>query len=145
TVLASSYLESGKYPQAIAAYEALIGPDSEDAISLNNLAWLYQQTNDKRDVPTARAAYKLKPDVAAIADTYGWILLSRGEKAEALDILQKAAGMAPASADIRYHFAKALAENGKKDAALREAQSVLSLTESSQIMNQVQELVESLR
>lgn len=144
-ILASSYLDAGKYPQAIQTYEALLGPDSKDAVALNNLAWLYQQTGDDRDVPTARAAYELKPDVAAIADTYGWILLSRGRAADALPILQKAAGMAPADADIRYHFAKALAENGKTEAALREAQSVLGLNGSAGTVKLVQALIDGLK
>jgi putative PEP-CTERM system TPR-repeat lipoprotein len=145
SILASSYLDSGKYSEAITAYEALITPDSQDAVALNNLAWLYQQVGDSRDVQTARAAYDLQPGVAAIADTYGWILLSSGQKAEALPILQKAATMAPASADIRYHFAKALAENGKKEAALREAQSILGLSGGSETLQKVQALISELK
>jgi putative PEP-CTERM system TPR-repeat lipoprotein len=145
TVLASSYLESGKYPEAIRTYETLLGPDSKDAAALNNLAWLYQKIGDERDVPTAKAAYELKPDMPAIADTYGWILLSRGRAADALPILQKAAGMAPAAADIRYHFAKALAENGKTEAALREAQSVLGLNGNADTVKEVQALINTLK
>lgn len=144
SILASSYLDSGRYDQSMKMYQAMVGPESKDVVALNNLAWLYQQVGDPRDVETAKAAYELKPDVADIADTYGWILLTRGKPEEALPVLQKAASMAPADADIRYHFAKALAENGKNDAALREAQSILALNGKNETVKQVQALIEQL-
>ena len=145
SVLANAYLQSGKYSNAVTTYEQLLKAGPANYVILNNLAWLYQQTGDSRDIETAKSAYDLKPDEAAVADTYGWILLSHDRKEEALDILKKAAALAPTAPEIRYHFALALAKNGKKEEAKREAEGVLTLNGDSENVRLVKELLQSLQ
>jgi Flp pilus assembly protein TadD len=60
-----------------------------------------------------------------IADTYGWILLEKGDTARALPILEKAAAEAPAAGQIRYHYAVALKKSGRTADARRELETVV--------------------
>ena len=65
-------------------------------------------------------AHELAPDVAAIADTYGWILVQSGDVGGGLAVLKQAVSGATPQPDIRYHYAAALAKAGQRDAARAE-------------------------
>ncbi len=125
--IADIYMTQRQYRQALPIYEKLrVQTKGMDAGVLNNLAFTYQVLGDKRMVPTAQAAYRLAPQSAAVADTYGWILLtSKGNAKLALQLLQRAAKGAPRDPDIRYHLAVAYQVNGNKDQAVKELQTAL--------------------
>ena len=53
-----------------------------------------------------------------IADTYGWLLVDRGETVQAVGILRKAAAHPAATAEIQYHLAAALARKGDRNEAI---------------------------
>jgi putative PEP-CTERM system TPR-repeat lipoprotein len=112
-VYAQALLERGRHAPAIAQYEQALQAGRPGAMALNNLAWLYQQAGDSRAEATARQAFDLAPESAAVADTYGWILVEAGRAAEALPILEKAVRAPGAPAEVRYHHAVALAKGGK--------------------------------
>ncbi len=127
-LLASAYQTSGRNAKALAEYELLVSQAPADAMSLNNLAWLRHQEGDPRAEQAAAAAYQLAAENAAIADTYGWILLEKGEVERALPILSKAA-KATDQPDVQYHYAAALAKSGSAP----QAQEILSkITNSAQ-------------
>jgi len=123
--LAGTYQQLAQNKKAINQYEAIIKQVSDNHAVLNNLAWLYWLEGDERSLETAQKAYQLAPDDSAISDTYGWIMLHKGDKKDALSIIQATVFRAPASPDIRYHLAKALSANGKKDQALKEVSRLL--------------------
>lgn len=118
--LAEEAVAKGETSKAIALYEQSIRGDRPNAMALNNLAWLYHQQGDGRAAETAKRAYDAAPQVAAIADTYGWILVKGGKVQEGLALLQKAVADSGSQPDIRYHYAAALAQAGQKDAARQE-------------------------
>ena len=113
-VLAQCQLESGARAQAIGSYEAVIAGDARNSTALNNLAWLYFETQDKRALSTAERAYELAPDTPEVIDTYGWIMLHEGHMQRALQLLSRAAEMSPDSADVQYHRAVALVRTGEE-------------------------------
>jgi len=115
--LAGSYARRGLTAAAIEQYEALLAQDPNDITALNNLAVLYQQNGDSRALSMARRVYSLAPDNANHADTFGWILLQRGETAEGLQMLEQAARAAPDNAEIGLHLAEALLTVGDTDRA----------------------------
>jgi len=123
--LAEHYQQAGNRRAAIAEYEQAtqVWPG---APALNNLAWLYYETQDPRALDLARRAYEAAPENADISDTYGWILLESGKMEEALVILEAAAKAAPGVAEIQYHYAAALARNGKKEAAATVLKQVIA-------------------
>jgi putative PEP-CTERM system TPR-repeat lipoprotein len=123
-VLAEEYVRTGQSERAIEHYQIAAGGPSPNAMALNNLAWLYQSKGDNRAEATALRAYKAAPQSAAIADTYGWILVENGRPVEGLPILRQASESA-GQPQIRYHYAAALAKVGRSDAARKELDEIV--------------------
>ena len=90
-VLGQYYLQTGRSQRAMAELETVSRQAPNNAVALNNLAWLYYTQGDARAEETARRAHEMAPSNAAIADTYGWILLGKQQTARALELLEKAA------------------------------------------------------
>ena len=109
----------GENEKAKANYEQVLDSMPENTVVLNNLAWLYHETGDERAVTIARKAYDLAPQNAAIADTYGWIMLKAGNHEESLPILEKAHQLQPESEEIALHLAEAYRAAGKNADAQR--------------------------
>ncbi|MEW5943472.1 MAG: XrtA/PEP-CTERM system TPR-repeat protein PrsT [Pseudomonadota bacterium] len=124
--LAQTYMKASRNRQAIEQYELVLKKDANDLVALNNLAWLYYQEKDPRALPTAERVYKLRPDAAFIGDTLGWILVEQGNTARGLEILRKAAAVAPKNPEIAYHYAVALARSGDKAKARRQLEDALA-------------------
>jgi putative PEP-CTERM system TPR-repeat lipoprotein len=114
-VFAQSLMEQGAQAEAIAQYEQVVAGGRPGAMVLNNLAWLYQQAGDSRAEATARKAHEMAPEVGAIADTYGWILVEAGRAAEALPILERAMRDKGAGPEVRFHYGVALAKGGQQE------------------------------
>ncbi len=119
-------ISGGRQSDAIAEYEKVLELAPNNVIALNNLAWIYDEMDDERAVEYARRAYEAAPSCAEIADTYGWIMLRKGNREQAVDLLIKATEAAPENPDIRCHFASALAEAGDNASAIGELESILN-------------------
>jgi putative PEP-CTERM system TPR-repeat lipoprotein len=117
-LLAEAYGVAGQRRKAIEQYELAVAQRPDDVTALNNLAWFYYEAGDARAEQTARRAYEKARSSAAVADTYGWILVQTGKPAEGLSVLQEAVraegGEDP---EIQYHLAVALARTGDRAAA----------------------------
>src|SRR5688572_10158988 len=109
---AETSLKNRKFKQAIEQYEWLARKQPDHVMTLNNLAWAYQQAKDPRALETIERAYKLKPDNAAVADTFGWILVEQGNTRRGIEMLQRAVVTAPGSTDYRFRLAQAFAKAG---------------------------------
>jgi putative PEP-CTERM system TPR-repeat lipoprotein len=117
--LATWHLGRGQLGNAQQHLERILEIGQKDPMVLNDLAWIYQQTNDERALQTAEHAYALLPDNAAIADTLGWIQLEAGKIEPALELLEKAGKAAPQNPEIQYHLAMAYRKSGDTDTAKR--------------------------
>lgn len=122
---AATRVRAGRYPEAIAQYEILVKDDPNNAVLLNDLAWLYQQVRDPRAVSTAERALAIVPQSPTVKDTLGWILLEQGQVPRALELLRAAVAGAPDNGEIRYHYAAALAKSGDKVQARSELRETL--------------------
>lgn len=116
--LATAALSAGDYASSQQRFESALANDPNNVVVLNNLAYLYQQTDDARARPTARKAWELAPDNADVADTYGWILFTEGEVERSRDVLMTARELAPTNPWIGYHAAEALAATGRSERAI---------------------------
>lgn len=125
SALADAALRRKDFAKAAEQYRALLALRPNDVVTMNNLAWVYQQTGDKRALPLAREAVKLAPRSAAINDTLGWMLVEGGSPAEGLPFLAVAAAAADATPDIRFHHAVALARTGSIPEARRTLETLL--------------------
>jgi putative PEP-CTERM system TPR-repeat lipoprotein len=116
-LLAQSLQMAGRDGDAIRAYERLLETGRTDYVTLNNLAWLYQEHGDERALEVARQAYDLAPNRPEVADTYGWILVNSGQSKEGLSILQQAYVAFPTQTEIGYHVAVGLKMEGRNEEA----------------------------
>jgi putative PEP-CTERM system TPR-repeat lipoprotein len=112
--------------RAVQEYEAALKLDPNNALFLNNLAWLYSEAKDPRALATAKRAYEIAPRNPAIMDTLGWILFNGNEQQEGLRLLREAAAGAAGSVDIQYHFATALSRSGNAAEARKIAERMLA-------------------
>jgi len=145
-VFAQALLEQGANAEAIVQYERVAKGGRPGAMALNNLAWLYQQAGDARAEATAKKAYDMAPEVAAIGDTYGWILVGAGKVPAGVPILERAVGGRGASPEMRYHYAVALAKSGRAGDARTELNKLASgpeFAQSADVRKLLKELGES--
>jgi len=142
-LLAEHWQLQGDRKGAIAQYEHAV-EISPDPVVLNNLAWLYYEVGDDRATGLARQAYEAAPDNAAIADTYGWILVEKSRAADGVAILEKAAKDAPRVLEIQYHYAVALARTGKRQQAAEALRSLLQATDAFPSRREAEALLRSL-
>lgn len=123
---AESLLADRDFPAALAQFELAVRQDPNNILALNNLAWICQQLHDPRAAGFAERAVKLAPHNGAVLDTLGWILKEQGQTARALALLQQASAAAPASMEVRYHYAMLLADAGKRQDARAQFQQLLA-------------------
>ena len=115
--LGNSLISVGRIKDATATFEEALKHAPDNPGALNNLAWLYDRQNDPRAIVVAERAYRLAPDHPAIADTYGYLLVRRGEIERGLKLLHEAHAKAPSSGEIAYHLAIALNAAKRPDEA----------------------------
>lgn len=138
--LAQRSLVQGDFKTAAVLYRAAIENDPANAAMLNNLAWSLSQLNDAKAVEYAERAFRIAPNDAAVANTYGWILVQRGETAQGVQLLRRAVEIDPADAPRRLYLAKALIKSGDKAGARKEleivakADSKTARTEAEQLL-----------
>ena len=110
--LAMAYQTDGRRADAIEAYQRTLALAPNQAVALNNLAWLLHEDEDDGALELAERAYRLNPRSAPIIDTYGWILLHHGEVERSVELLEQAHELSPDSPDIAEHLAEAYRASG---------------------------------
>ncbi len=115
--LALTLTRQGQAAEALQVYEGIHNEQAPDPSILNNMALLMHRLGRPEAEQTAADAYRLAPDNALVADTYGWILQQQGRSKEAVALLRQANAALPAQPTIAYHLATALAATGQQRAA----------------------------
>lgn len=127
TLLASSLQAAGQIKEALQAYEQAYALQPENLVLQNNLAWLYQETGDKRALTLAEKI-TASPGIenkVEVLDTVGWIFLHHGKEDKGLVLLQQAALQEPKNIGVRLHLAEAFSKLGKKEEARKELDRLL--------------------
>lgn len=119
--LASIEIGQGKLEPAAKRLEAVIERQPNNAVALNNLAWVRSQQGKPGALELAERAYFLAPDPHT-ADTLGWIITQQKPGPTGLVLLQAAHRATPGDPSVAYHLAAALAAAGDHKTAV----SVLS-------------------
>jgi tetratricopeptide (TPR) repeat protein len=138
---------AGRPDQAEAHYEQVLKIQPDDAVALNNLAYL--KAAEGRDLDRALAmaqqAHEKMPNLAPIADTLGWGYLKKNMTAEAIaafhEALQKDSSPSP---EVHYHLAMALNQNGEIPAAVQELKTALASHPSQNDKAQIEALLQKL-
>lgn len=124
--LAENLLSRGQLQPAAAQYLFLNQQIPNNFLVLNNLASILTEINDKRALPFAEQAYKLKPRNPAVMDTLGWLLVLEGQATRGLGLLKEALSLAPDAGDTHYHLAYALFKTGDQARARQELERLLA-------------------
>jgi putative PEP-CTERM system TPR-repeat lipoprotein len=110
-VLGDAYQRYGDRKHAAQQYEAVASAGNAPPVMLNNLAWIYYELKDPRAEALAHQAYQGAPEIAGVADTYGWILTEGGKAAQAIPLLKRAAEGSD-DPSVAYHYGVALLRGG---------------------------------
>jgi len=143
-ILATLYHQQNNLIGAEKHYKSILAVAPDNALVLNNLAWIYHQQNNPKALELAQKAYKLAPNSADIADTYGVILNKLGNSKQSIDILKKASRLAPMAYDIQYHLANTYAASGNQKQAIDTLSHILKADNNFSEKKAAQDLLKKL-
>lgn len=103
--LATRYLVMGDENAAREEYRRLLAAAPDNALVLNNLAWLLRETDPEQALAYIERASEQAPDSVEIMDTYAMVERARGNHEAALALSAEALAAAPESPDLRFNRA----------------------------------------
>jgi tetratricopeptide (TPR) repeat protein/outer membrane biosynthesis protein TonB len=124
---AASLVSSGQYPQAIAAYDAILNEFGDNAgIYLGRGRAKLASGDAAGGLADLERAYALDPQSAAIAEELGDVLYSQGSYPDAIRYYEKAFAGGAGSAEGRYRAAVSLVREGRTDDALQHLSAAIA-------------------
>jgi tetratricopeptide (TPR) repeat protein len=144
--LALTLDHAGRRNEARSVYEALIRMDPNNAVALNNLAYLMVETGLDADVALsyAQRAKQLLPDMPEVSDTLGWIYLKKAQYDYAVTAFQDLVSKAPGHSTFHYHLAMAYKQKGDKGKAIVELHEALKYNPSGEEHQKIMEMLGQL-
>lgn len=105
---AMAYDTLKKPEKSIEAYNDVLGIDPENALALNNLAYLYAERGERLDeaMQYAKQAVHAEPENPVFLDTLGWLYYKTGDYRKAREIIETALSMEPNEPEIYEHLAE---------------------------------------
>lgn len=143
--LGSIYQVNGKLQEAAEQYQKIVVRQPNNAITLNDLGWIYYLQGDTRALEYAEKAYKAAPEQPAVLDTLGWILLQKGEVKRGLSFLQKAVDKTSGIPIVQYHYAVALDKAGRSPEARKTLETLLAKQEHFAEVQEARKLLKKLQ
>jgi tetratricopeptide (TPR) repeat protein len=136
----------GKKEEAERAYRDTLQLDPDNAIAMNNLAFLLAERGEDLDhaLGFARRAAELMPEDADMIDTAGWVQMKRKQTDAALGLFAKAWGKAPGNEGYRQHLLLALAGKAERSAAMDELKGLLADESSAANLQKITDLLKSV-
>jgi putative PEP-CTERM system TPR-repeat lipoprotein len=142
--LAQTAMLGKDYASATQHYRKLVDLNPNNALVLNNLAWASAHVKDPKAIEYAEQAHKLAPDQPVIMDTLGILLVDKGDAARGVELLSRAAVLAPQAPEIRLNLAKARIKAGQKEAAKKELEELAKLGDKFSRHAEVKQLRQGL-
>lgn len=135
--------QMGKRTEAIADYRKALQKSPEDAVVLNNLAFLLADSGQDANqaFQLVNTALRKYPNLPQLRDTLAWVQLKRHNAAEALPILQALTNKYPSDNTYRYHYAAALIASGDRASAKRQAETALANQPPSDLAAELRNLI----
>ncbi len=117
--LLANFYTQAEPKKALEAYEVIIESQPNNAVALNNLAWLNMEANHfDAALAYVEKAYQLAGNVPNISDTYGQVLLKSGDKVAALGKAEEAYSLSKGKdVDITLNYIELLIINNNNDKA----------------------------
>lgn len=113
--------------EAIDAYNKVLNLEPDNALALNNLAYLSAESGTNLDQAQtyAERAKKKAPNSPEVSDTLGYVYLQKNLNTQAAEIFRQNVAEHPDNASFRFHLAMALLKEGDKQGAKDQASRAL--------------------
>lgn len=147
STLALFYDHANKQADALAAYRDAMKIDPNNAIVLNNLAYLLTQTGGNLDeaLTLANRAKQQLPNMTEVSDTIGWIYIKKNLSDNAIEIFRDLNGKVKDNSTFHFHYGIALAQKGDKPHAKEELKAALLYTKTNKKEeSEIKELLQKL-
>ncbi len=133
-------------PEAKKVYEETLKLDPDNAVALNNLAFLLAESGGNLDDALTKAtrAKALLPNLHEISDTLGWIYLKKGLSENAIDVFKDLVSKEPNISTYRYHLGMAYKQKGDKTRALDQLREALKFNPAKEEKDNIQRLIADL-
>ena len=125
--LAETSLARGDLANAEKSYLGILQVQPENAVTLNNLAWVTGKLKKDGAVAYAEKAVRLVPGQPTYMDTLAMLLSEKNDYAKALEWQTKALALEPENNLFRFNLAKIHIQGGKKDLARTELDALAKL------------------
>lgn len=142
--LAELAMSRGDYKLAAQQLRNALEFDPENIVVVNNLGWVLGEMGDPKALEYAEKAYALAPNLAGVNDTYGWLLVQKGETARGIELLRRANELAPNDAAKRLRLARALVKAGDKDGAKKELAEISKANAPSAVRDEASKMLKDL-
>lgn len=145
-LLADFYNRSGRQQEALASYRDAMKIDPNNAVVLNNLAYLMTNTGGNLDeaLTLAQRAKQQLPNLMEVSDTIGWIYVKKNLSDSAIEVFRDLNSKVKDKSTFHYHYALALAQKGDKTDAAKELKSALQYKPDKSEENQIRELLQKV-
>jgi Flp pilus assembly protein TadD len=141
--LAMTLDAAGLKRESIPIYESIIKIQPDNAIALNNLAFMLAE--DGRDLDQAltyaQRARQQMPNNPDVADTLGWIYIRKNLSDNAIRIFRELTAKHRDNPTYHYHLGMALYQKGDRGGAKQSLQTALSLRPSREEEAKIRELI----
>jgi cellulose synthase operon protein C len=142
--LGDSALSRNDFAAAETQYRAVLALQPENALALNNLAWLMVKQGKPGGVALAEKANQLLPDRAPLLDTLATALEADNQLPKAIETQKRAVGLDPKDASMTLRLAKLYIKAGEKDRARAELMTLSKLGEKFGGQAEVASLLKTL-
>lgn len=115
------------YAAAEAHYRAVLVTQPNNALAMNNIAWLLHQQSKPGALDMANKANSLLPNRAPILDTLASILAASGKVPQAIAAQRKAIANSPQDPNLKLNLARYLIKDDKKGDARDQLEALARL------------------
>jgi tetratricopeptide (TPR) repeat protein len=131
---------SGRTREALDKYRAALRLAPNNAMLLNNVAYLLADTGGSLDeaLKDARRAVELDSKQPRYNDTLGWVYYKQNLNDTALQVFRGLTETNPDNPTFHYHFAMVLLKKGDKATAKSELQNALSKKPTDEVRHSVE-------
>jgi len=143
--MALQAISNQQFARAEAYLRQGLGLDRDNAMAMNNLAWVLLAEKKPEALQVAERANVLAPNQPVVLDTLAQVLAEQGQLTRALEVQRKALQLAPDAHDLRLRMARYLVEHGDKAAARSELDVLAKLGSAYPRQSEVHELLVRLQ
>ncbi|KQY85327.1 XrtA/PEP-CTERM system TPR-repeat protein PrsT [Pelomonas sp. Root1444] len=137
-------LARGDAEGALSRYEALLKRNPDAVPLINNVAWLRSKSGRPGARELAERGLKLKPDDAALRDTYATVLANEKDFGKAISLQRQLVNDQPDQPGYKFNLAQILIQSGDKAAAKAELESLARLGNKFAQQKEVDALLKAL-